>query len=338
MRLGVIGRSHVSLGTALVMAFVLALSSGCTTPVGSLSSSSTRTRTAVPDWSSQPLSWSKLEDIERWLSGSGPREHPGAVPEAELALAEGRLALAMRDSATINGVMLEARLDRAEAGFRKVLSDSSALGHHRARANDGLGRLAKLRPTVGRATGAPSVLSRASWGARPANTRNLRRAAAPWTRITVHHSAMRAAGFGGAAGQPSASAIRRIQDSHMSSEGWGDIGYHFLVDPAGRLYQGRSLEWQGAHAGGANNVGNIGICLLGDFESERPDPRALATLSNLLGTLRERHRIPRTAIKGHRDYKATACPGAHLAPWVERYALHKIAQANIKAPTARPIQ
>ena len=92
------------------------------------------------------------------------------------------------------------------------------------------------------------------------------------------------------------------------------------IDPTGKVWQGRSLDWQGAHAYGANNVGNIGICLLGNFVQERPDPRALHSLEELIDALCARHGISRSRIYGHRQLHPTQCPGDPLMAWVSRYA------------------
>src|SRR5690606_5674904 len=103
-----------------------------------------------------------------------------------------------------------------------------------------------VRPAPPReAPGVLAVRPRSDWRA----AEPLRREMRPMgdvRRITVHHSAtlVRSTTEGAAVG-----AIRGIQRHHQQHNGWGDIGYHFLIDPAGRVWTGRGLEWQGAHAG-----------------------------------------------------------------------------------------
>ena len=113
-----------------------------------------------------------------------------------------------------------------------------------------------------------------------------------------------------------------MQKSHMESKSprWGDIGYHFLIDPAGHVFQGRDLVWQGAHAEGDNNIQNIGICLIGNFDEEQPSKAALESLRKLLDSLRKTYSIAKSAVLGHQDLKSTRCPGRHLEPWVRSYA------------------
>ena len=115
--------------------------------------------------------------------------------------------------------------------------------------------------------------------------------------------------------------LRKMQAFHMHDPDhlWGDLGYHFLIDPSGRVLEGRELTWQGAHARGKNNERNIGICVMGDFSRERPTAAALETLEELLDLLRARYSIPRNQVFGHRDFVVTECPGARLDPWVEAY-------------------
>ena len=116
----------------------------------------------------------------------------------------------------------------------------------------------------------------------------------------------------------------------MNDRGFADIGYHYLIDRAGRVHEGRPMKAQGAHADGDYNIGNIGVCLLGNFSvqsergpaysrAQRPSAAQLETLERLLDQLCSTYNIKRTNVKGHRSYKATECPGDEVSRWVERY-------------------
>jgi len=273
----------------------------------------------APRWRRMPNGWERLEAIETWLAGPGRIAPARERLDAELELAEGRLAFAQSDRDTLSDERLRQRLEAAEAGFHRIAGDDDATPLQRYRARSGLARVANWEP--GGASPQVALYPRTAWhAARPIPSR-LTTARAGWDRITIHHSAeparhLRSAGFSSAA-----DTVLGIQRYHMrdASTGYGDIGYHFLIDPAGRLFAGRSLEYQGAHAGGANNRRNIGICLLGDFERETPSSAALRTLVELVDDLRERHAIARTAVVGHGELKVTACPGRTLKGWLERY-------------------
>lgn len=174
-----------------------------------------------------------------------------------------------------------------------------------------------------RSAAAPPIQQRAAWDASPPGT-NLDRMTRIW-RMTVHHTAD--------AGEVSASQsvadhIHRIQHFHMTSRGWADIGYHFLIDMRGRIWEGRSLLHQGAHAGnGELNAGNIGVALLGDFQSHRPSTEQEAALMKLLDYLAGRYQIASNHLYTHQELKpgSTQCPGPSIQRLVDRYRQHSLA-------------
>ena len=161
---------------------------------------------------------------------------------------------------------------------------------------------------------------RPEWGARPHKASRLNVVGGRWEKITVHHSdEVGATIFNGSFSQ-SAQAIRSIQRHHLDGNGWGDIGYHFLIDARGRIFEGRELAWQGAHAGNSQkNRRNIGICLLGDFNHGAPSTAACTALKGLLDDLRRVNSISLTKVLLHSDLSNTECPGKHLAAWVKSY-------------------
>jgi hypothetical protein len=126
--------------------------------------------------------------------------------------------------------------------------------------------------------------------------------------ITVHHDAI--------SPRPSGSytaSVRRlnaIRNGHLSNS-WADIGYHYAIDPSGRVWQGRPLTYQGAHVKD-QNPGNIGVVLFGNHERVEPTTAALASLNRLIAHEMRRFGIPLSGIKTHRELAPTACPGRHL--------------------------
>ncbi len=273
----------------------------------------------------QPLTWEKLGDLEMWLDGPGPAHYPDQRVEAELLLAEGRLTFAKQDRATLPSATLARRIASAEFGFRRALADGDASTMQRHRASRGLDEARTLRAPKPVESSAPraAVKPRATWGARAAVGSRLTRQTRRWTRITVHHSAPPNALSSTAGPAVYHDEIRRIQRYHMdqTTPRCGDIGYHFLIDPKGAIYEGRELTWQGAHSSGANNRDNIGICVLGDFRYAPPTAAALESLERLLDELRAKYDIARDSrhVLGHGELKVTACPGTRLMEWVRRY-------------------
>ena len=155
------------------------------------------------------------------------------------------------------------------------------------------------------------ILPRSAWHPTlaPVPTR-LSRMTRPF-RITLHHSAHDDVSEGRSQ-SAAADLIRRIQRYHVRENGWGDIGYHFVIDGSGKIWEARSLKWQGAHAGGVNNRGNIGIVLLGDFEHAYPSAPQTASMQWLVRQLQMKYNIAPNRLYGHCHLRATKCPGRYL--------------------------
>ncbi|MFD0823516.1 peptidoglycan recognition family protein, partial [Micromonospora zhanjiangensis] len=191
-------------------------------------------------------------------------------------------------------------------------------------------------------------LSRAAWGADeslrfgPGGVDLFPAEYYPLQTLTVHHTA-------GANNDPDpAATVRAIYYYDAVTQGWGDLGYHFLIDEAGTVYEGRwsgtdgtpafgprgadgrLLMCNGAHVSGFN-AGNIGVVLLGDFTSQLPTAAARQSLTQLLAALAGAGRLDPTGvtdyvnpvsgaarrvntISGHRDWMATECPGNTFYP------------------------
>jgi hypothetical protein len=121
-----------------------------------------------------------------------------------------------------------------------------------------------------------------------------------FTTIVVHHSALTLS-----------DGPLEIQHKHMQFKGFADIGYNFVVDETGQIYEGRSLNVRGAHTGG-HNTGTVGIVLLGNFELMEPTEAQLAALKALVKSLADEYAI--THVAGHQDFQpgVTLCPGRNL--------------------------
>jgi len=171
---------------------------------------------------------------------------------------------------------------------------------------------------------APKIHTRADWGAESfiGSTSPL---GDPYiNNITFHH----AAGFGAENLNEGLAQVKAIQDFHQNGRGWSDIGYHFVVDEAGNLFQGRPYRdanatfesipplARGAHAGGAN-TGNIGVCLLGCYHPAETayscldsiSPATLDSLTTVFAFLAENYTVETKNLTGHRDWGNTSCPG-----------------------------
>lgn len=277
---------------------------------------------ATPPWARMKTSWGKLEAIENWLQASSSRSSQYWWAEGHLELSEGRVEFSREDLNQGNhSAAVTRRLSKARQGFTVVKSNARATQLQRKRATRGLAQLDTLKSAPQQASGLGKIISRKSWGARPGQRSNMNASGNRYTRITVHHSADTISPHLDGSLGSSSDAVRRLQKYHMTNEGYGDLGYHFMIDPKGRLFQGRELTWQGAHAGDfEKNKANIGICLLGNFDMDRPTRAALRTLEKTLKSLRSKYRISNRSVYGHLDLKNTRCPGTHLMPWIKSYS------------------
>ncbi|WP_433016942.1 N-acetylmuramoyl-L-alanine amidase [Kribbella sp. CA-294648] len=129
--------------------------------------------------------------------------------------------------------------------------------------------------------------------------------------------------------------VRSMYAYHVKSRGWCDLGYNFLVDRFGRAFEGRYGGAQfpvlGAHTG-SFNANSFGVSLIGNFEKATPAAPMLETTARIIAwKLDAYYRSPLTTVKlagkklatisGHRDTKATACPGKNLyakIPWLRQ--------------------
>ncbi len=180
------------------------------------------------------------------------------------------------------------------------------------------------------ATVAPPILPRASWGADEKIRRGPPSYATGIRFAVVHHTA----GQNGYTRSEAAAIVKGIQLFHVQGNGWNDIGYNFLVDRFGTIYEGRfggsDRNVVGAHAQGFN-TGSVGIALLGTYENQAPSAAAQDAIARLIAwRLDVAHadpsaflsfvsggsdRFPTGApvllngVSGHRDTGSTACPG-----------------------------
>ena len=183
------------------------------------------------------------------------------------------------------------------------------------------------------ATIVPPIVPRLSWGA----DESIRRGPpsyAPGVRLAiVHHTA----GRNDYARGEAAAIVKGIQLFHVQGNGWNDIGYNFLVDRFGTVYEGRfggvDRDVVGAHAQGFN-TGSVGIALLGTYGSTAPSAAAQDAIARLIawrldlahvdpasfltfisgGSNRYPSGVPvlLSAVTGHRDTGFTECPGDAL--------------------------
>lgn len=80
---------------------------------------------------------------------------------------------------------------------------------------------------------------------------------------------------------PDFNIVRNIQDFHMQTRKWDDIGYNFIIGRDGTVYVGRGWLYAGAHSRDYNKR-SICIAFIGNFNDETPSDESLLAAQRLI--------------------------------------------------------
>ncbi|WP_162269638.1 peptidoglycan recognition protein family protein, partial [Pseudoalteromonas luteoviolacea] len=152
-----------------------------------------------------------------------------------------------------------------------------------------------------------STKAKSAYSDIPADESNMDENRKPYELVTLHHT--------GSAERP-----KEVEDMHRANEGAvtimrqalsildlaqayqnADVGYHYMIDERGIIYEGRSLKYAGAHVGG-HNQGNIGVAFLGDYTERELSSVQFKAARQLLGNLRDRFKLPGGFIRTHGEF------------------------------------
>lgn len=182
----------------------------------------------------------------------------------------------------------------------------------------------------------PTVVPQSVWRA-GLNPPTPGRKATPTRHCIVHHSASSNSDTN------SVKLVRAFYIQHTEVNGWDDIGYNYLIGHDGTIFAGRDPEKPGieqdnvfgAHFCGKNSY-TMGVCVIGNFQEEAPDPRAVDALEHLLSWKMFKDRMnpleslhhPDTVsgpllpvLAGHRNGCSTECPGQFLFDMIPQLRL-----------------
>lgn len=274
-----------------------------------------RTRPEGGDWSP----WIALAEVDQWR-GLG-------ASAADLVMASGRY------------LQCRLHLTAQDAAYRPVMREltiiylDSTAGPSLAQAQASAVQWLQVAGIA-----RPAVIPRAGWGAN--EDYRLRDGEEVWPpehahpeKIILHHTAT-----SNTDSDPVA-MVRAIYYYHAVVLGWGDIGYSYLVDARGNIYEGRygGEKVVGGHAS-AYNRGSIGIAAMGTYSSESPSSQLENALASLISWACVRYGIYPTGssffidqnlpnIMGHCDACNTTCPGSALyarLPTLRTYAWQRL--------------
>ncbi len=178
------------------------------------------------------------------------------------------------------------------------------------------------------AVGQPGIILRSGWRARSQGNCSDPRYGSSTRAAVIHHTV----GSNSYSKSESPGIVRSIQAYHMEANNWCDIGYNFLVDRYGQIFEGRaggiSRQVRAAHSGNATvNELTMGVSLMGTFGSAAPTSAMKSATARLVAWRFSLARIPAKGkvsiggetlnrIAGHRDVVGTACPGQYVYSWL----------------------
>jgi N-acetylmuramoyl-L-alanine amidase len=196
------------------------------------------------------------------------------------------------------------------------------------------GSPARAQTPVPGSRAAPAIIPREAWGAdqcRPRVAPAYGDVALGYVHHTVSANAYSA--------QDSAAIVLSICRYHRNENGWRDVGYNFLVDRYGQIFEGRAggIEQPviGAQAQGYNGV-STGVANIGTFSRDGQSEAGIAATAELLAWKLSLHGVPVAGrvtvtsaggpssrypsgrlvtferIAEHRDADKTSCPGDAL--------------------------
>ncbi len=231
-------------------------------------------------------------------------------------------------TAGADGVQVRVEGTAAASGLRAVIVDGGRSG---ADATSGPAAVAAA------ATPMPKIITRAQWGADESLVKEAPVFDATVRTLFVHHTVT----TNSYTAAQAHAQVRSVYLFHTKSRGWNDIGYNFLVDRYGRVFEGRrgsiTGAVHGAHTGGFNTE-SMGISVLGTYSSTAPTSAALRGVVDIAswkssqyfmnprgntrmvseggGTTKfpDGKSVVLRTISGHRDVGYTECPGDRLYP------------------------
>ena len=184
--------------------------------------------------------------------------------------------------------------------------------------------VAQAEPT---AVAAPTIISRSAWGA-SSGTSCSSPIYGTIRGVMIHHTA----GSNSYTKAQSASIMRGMQSYHVNGQGWCDIGYNFVVDKYGQIFEGRkggtTKMVRGAHSGvGDVNRDVVGISMMGNYDTTGTTKALQDAVTRLASWRLSIAGLPgkgtfslggRTIqrVSMHREVKSTACPGRYGVQWV----------------------
>lgn len=112
--------------------------------------------------------------------------------------------------------------------------------------------------------------------------------------------------------------IKRIEANHFGrpDEDMSAIGYNFLIDEFGRIWEGRGWSYRNGANGEGNDI-SVSVCILVGVKDNKIGPEVINAVRDLRAQVEKRFKRPIT-VRGHRDHIATSCPGEAIYKMIRK--------------------
>ena len=287
-------------------------------------------------WSGGPSTGVQVEVRTRtdgvwssWAALGVEASEEGGVPGTEplwVGDADGVAARVTSEGAAPQDVRIST-IDPGEAG-QAATTGSAVTGASWTGAADGVARATTVADGAPAYTPMPSIITRSAWGASSGTTCSAPTTGDRTRGVVVHHTA----GTNSYTKSESASIVRATQAYHVKSRKWCDLGYNFLVDKYGQIFEGRrgglDRAVRAAHSGNDPvNTFTMGVSMMGNYDVVKPTEALKDSMVKLLGWRMGTNFLPAKGkyslggkslnmIAGHRDVLSTACPGRYGYAWL----------------------
>ncbi|XP_053134939.1 peptidoglycan recognition protein 3-like [Hemicordylus capensis] len=171
---------------------------------------------------------------------------------------------------------------------------------------------------LSQATACFQLISPSKWGAAPANCSAPLKSTLAEYVIIIH-----TAGTECNTRAECSRETRNVQDYHMATKGWCDIGYSFLIGEDGYVYEGRGWRSEGAHTYGYNDL-SLGIAFIGTFTERSPNEAAWRALKCLLHfSVKIGYLDPDYLLVAHSDISNLISPGEPIRREIAKWPHYK---------------